>query len=77
MFHAGGYKEEVARLELYPFVAVEERARSGRDYIDLIAVVWLLLVNFIRFVEFHNQGAVLEQFYKYRLTRLEGSYGLV
>ncbi len=71
MFHARCYKQDVTGLELSSGGSIEKHPRPRHDDVDFIPVVGLLLVNFVGFIEFNDEGAVLEEFNKQGLTFLK------
>jgi hypothetical protein len=45
MLDAGGYEQDVARIEPVPFVIVDENATTANDDIELVLFMWRLLVR--------------------------------
>ncbi len=64
-------KQEVSCSEIHLSIsALIAPLSSGYD-IHFIAFMWLLVINFVRLVEFHFQGSMTKILNKLLVTRLE------
>lgn len=77
MFRSRGNKQKITGMEIPSLSRMKERAGARNHHVHFIAIVGLLMIDFIRFVKLNRQRSVPEQFSENGLAGDKCLFGLL